>query len=449
MAYELEENPIGTALGSIPDALFKALELKQSQQNQQQQTEMNKQTILAAKMQLKQQETALGMDRGGYGNEALNMYFQQLIMAPGALTPNASGILEWTGDPRYDVTSQSDAWQNYISFVGAGNINEADSRYFMNELWPAVLKAHTNKMGAELDRLTQANYSEKDIRKVLLNNPRLFKGLNTVMPYLDSKQRAQFNQYMPQAEPGFGQRMSSAAPYVGAVGGAGAAGIGWAKTTTSQKFIDEANRKYKKRLKTRGVNPEKRSTKTLNKLNQDLKKLNKSHPKTPKGWNTRADNLVDTKNKITKETSKINRILSKAEQIKAKNISDKSHWNRAMKKMPKTKLNFPVAAFAPTVLGGAGQIVGGSEGEALGRGVGGGVQATYGAAKGVSLAKYLMKVVPKIGAKKAAQAATIAMGDSPAPGPMDAAGLVWGLGSGGYEIYQAIQDWRLANQSFE
>ena len=120
-----------------------------------------------------------------------------------------------------------------------------------------------------------------------------------------------------------------------------------------------------------------------------------------------------------------------------------------MKKMPKTKLNFPVAAFAPTVLGGAGQIVGGSEGEALGRGVGGGVQATYGAAKGVSLAKYLMKVVPKIGAKKAAQAATIAMGDSPAPGPMDAAGLVWGLGSGGYEIYQAIQDWRLANQSFE
>ena len=60
-----------------------------------------------------------------------------------------------------------------------------------------------------------------------------------------------------------------------------------------------------------------------------------------------------------------------------------------------------------------------------------------------------MKVVPKIGAKKVIEGGTVAMGDTPAIGPMDAVGLAWGLGSGSYEIYQAIQDWRLANQSLE
>ena len=108
----------------------------------------------------------------------------------------------------------------------------------------------------------------------------------------------------------------------------------------------------------------------------------------------------------------------------------------------------PIAAFAPTLLGGAGQMLGGDKVEAIGRGLGGGVQAAYGGAKGMSLAKWLAKKVPGIAARKGAQAGAMAMADSPIPGPMDAIGMLWGLGSGGYEMYNAVQEWRRANQSY-
>ena len=92
-------------------------------------------------------------------------------------------------------------------------------------------------------------------------------------------------------------------------------------------------------------------------------------------------------------------------------------------------------------------MIAGDKGEALGRGLGGGVQTTYGAAKGMSLAKWLAKRVPGIVSKKAAGAGTMAMADAALP-IGDILGAAWGLGTGGYEIYNAIQEWRKANQSY-
>ena len=120
-----------------------------------------------------------------------------------------------------------------------------------------------------------------------------------------------------------------------------------------------------------------------------------------------------------------------------------------MKKLPANKvLNLPVAALAPQALGAAGEYIGGESGRAVGSGFGGGIQTAYGGAKGISLAKHLMKVLPEIAKKKAVQGGAMAMADSPGLPFGDIAGMAWGLGSGGYEMYKAYQDWKLANQIY-
>ena len=445
-----EESALGSVLSRVPCAISDAMGARQQRQMNQQQMMMNMQQMQQAQMQLAQQKTAMGMDRGGYGNAQLDAYFTGLLMAPGILATNADGNFEWSMAPDQALPTEAEAWAQYQAIVGPANITEADSKYFVNQLWPALLQKRAGLVISEINKLEQAGYDSGDMQTILYNNPGLKSDMSIVMPFIAQnapEMNAKLASYLPQKPVDFMERMSDLAPGIGTTAMLGGAGYNWMQKTP-QKYIDEATKKFEGKLTRRGVDPTARTTEKLTKAQTKLKEATNRNPRTPKGWNNRADDMDNARNTINKEKEKIKRIVEKARDIRTKDLSKNTRWRRAMDRLPKNKmLNMPVAAFAPSVLGAGGQMIAGDKGEAFGRGVGGGVQTAYGAAKGMSLAKWLMKRIPGIVSKKAAGAGTMAMADAALP-VGDVLGAAWGLGTGGYEIYNAIQEWRKANQSY-
>ena len=445
-----EQSALGTVLSSMPGAISDAMASKQQQQMSQQQMMMNMQAMQQASMQLQQQKIAMGMDRGGYGNQDLSAYFSGLMMAPGELSTDDSGNFIWSMDASQALPTEQEAWSKYQQIVGPANITEADSRYFMNELWPSIIEKRSGQVVSELQKLEKAGYDESDMQTILYNNPHLKSDMSIVMPFIANmapEVSAKFASYMPQKPVNMMERITEAGPYIGTVGAGGALGYQYMQGT-AQPYIDEATTKFEGKLQRRGVDPTTRTTDKLTKAQKKLNEATRRNPRSPKGWNNRADAIDSARKTISKEKDKIKRVIEKARNIKASDVAKNTRWNRLMKNAPKTRLNMPIAAFAPTVLGGAGDIVAGPKGEAVGRGAGGGVQLAYGGAKGMSLAKWLMKKVPGIAARKGVQAGTMALADSPALPFGDIIGAAWGIGSGSYEIYNAIQEWRKANQSY-
>ena len=69
---------LSDAIGSIPETIMQAVQLRQASEQHQQQIQQNEQQMLLnsqameqARIQLKQQQKVLGMDRGGFGIEGL------------------------------------------------------------------------------------------------------------------------------------------------------------------------------------------------------------------------------------------------------------------------------------------------------------------------------------------------------------------------------------------
>tara|TARA_R100000781_G_scaffold113069_2_gene80970 strand:- start:496 stop:1845 length:1350 start_codon:yes stop_codon:yes gene_type:complete len=445
-----EQSALGTALSSLPGAITDAMASNQQRQMNQQVMAQNMQAMQQSQMQLEMQKKQMGMDRGGYGNQMLSEYFTGLMMAPGTLATNADGNFEWSLAPEQAMPTQAEAWARYQTIVGPANITEADSTYFMTQLWPELVKSRAGKVISEINKLEQAGYDPSDMQTILYNNPTLKSDMSVLMPYIaeiSPEMNAKFAGYMPQKPVEFMERMADLAPGIGTTAMVGGAGYNWMQKTP-QKYIDEATKKFEGKLTRRGLDPVTRTTDKLTKAQTKLDEATKRNPRTPKGWNNRADDMDAARKTIGKEKDKIKTILDKARDIRTKDVAKNTRWRRAMERLPKNKvLNMPVAAFAPTVLGAGGQMIAGDKGEALGRGLGGGVQTAYGAAKGMSLAKWLMKRVPSIVSKKAAGAGTMALADAALP-VGDILGAAWGLGTGGYEIYNAIQEWRKANQSY-
>lgn len=445
-----EQSALGSVLSSVPGAISDVMASRQQKQMSQQQMMMNMQAMQQAQMQLQQQKTAMGMDRGGYGNQELSSYFTGLMMAPGTLATDDAGNLQWSMEPEQAMPTEAEAWARYQTIVGPANITEADSTYFMTQLWPTLQKKRAGLVVAELQKLEKAGYDESDMQTILYNNPTLKSDMSVLMPFIAQSApevSAKFASYMPQKPVDMMERITEAGPAIGTAGVAGTMGYQYMQGT-AQTYIDEAVKKFEGKLQRRGVDPTTRTTDKLNKAQQKLSEATKRNPRSPQGWNNRADAMDNARQTISKEKDKIKKIVEKARTFKKSDISKNKRWNRLMKNAPKAKLNMPIAAFAPTVLGGAGDIIAGPKGEAVGRGAGGAVQMTYGAAKGMSLAKWLMKKVPAIAMRKGAQAGTMAMMDSPALPFGDILGAAWGLGSGSYEVYNAIQEWRKANQSY-
>ena len=449
-----EENPIGTALGQVPNQIMQALQYKQAKGMQDQEMQMNKQAMEQARLQLAAQKKQLGMDRGGFGNKALDDYFMKLTLAPVSLTSGAGGNFIWSDSSI--LPTQAEAWQQYQNFVGPANITEADSRYFMNELWPNLINTRSGNVIGELDNLSESGYSPRDLRFVIMNNPALRQNLGLVLKHLkkDPKNAAMYTKYaqmMPQKPISMGERVSELAPKIGTAGLAAGYGYQWAQGTSAEgiKEAQEFSNKFVKRASGKNpINVKARSSEKLTKIKKDLETAKKRKANTPKSVKAKATRLKNLTSKVTKEKSRITKIIDKANKLKFRKIAEKSRWSKAMKKLPKNKLlNLPVAAFAPTVLGAAGQELGGDPGAAIGRGVGGGLQATYGAAKGVSLVKHMAKALGRIGAKKAPKVLGMAAADVASP-IGDIAGMAWGLGTGSAEMYQAYKDWKLANQTY-
>ena len=445
-----EQNPMGTVLANAPGMISQALQSRKQNQMNQQQMMMNMQQMQQAQMQLEVQKKQMGMDRGGYGNQALSEYFSQLMMAPGSLVSDpVSGNFVWSMDQAHKMPTQQEAWAQYQAIVGPGNITSADTDYFMGTLWPKLMETRAGLVVSEIQKLEKAGYSEKDMRLIMANNPTLFADLSVVMPYVQNAApeiSAKMAGYMPQKPVSFGAQMSDVAPYLGPAAIGGTAGYNWMQGT-AQEYIDAAQSKYESKLQRRSINPETRSTKKLNELKKKLDKLNKSNPRTEQGWKSRATKIKNVTSKITGEKSKIDRVFSVAKKYKDADIAKNTRWARTMAYMPKNYLNFPVAAVAPAVGGTVGGFLGGDKGEAIGSGLGGGVQAAYGTAKGVSLANWLMQKGFGIGSRKLAQGGLMASLDGPLPFG-DILGAAWGLGSGSYEMYNAIKEWRAANQSY-
>lgn len=457
---------LSDAIGSIPETIMQAVQLRQASEQHQQQLAQNQQQMLLnsqameqARMQLKQQQKVLGMDRGGYGNERLTKFFNDLILSKFSIRPMDGDWVVESGGP---LPTQDQAWEIYQSFVGPGNITSGDSDYFMKTLWPQVMKSHAGKITTELGMLSQQGFSPRDLRLMMLNQPELQHNVGLVSKYLSETDPINsaplvkdLIKVLPQKDVNVGERITGLGPAIGLGGAAAAGGYEYLKKKTSKTDIEKA-RKFAKDFIERGgkktggpIDAKTRTSDKLTKLNQDLEAAKKRKAKTPQSIKAKETRVSNINTKIANEKSRINQIVDRANKITKTKIADKTLWNKAMKKLPKNKvLNLPVAALAPQTLGAAGEYIGGESGRAVGSGVGGGVQAAYGGAKGISLAKHLMKVLPEIAKKKVVQGGAMAMADSPALPFGDIAGMTWGLGSGGYEMYKAYQDWKLANQSY-
>lgn len=445
MAVNFEENPIGTALGAAPDAIIKALQYRQAKASQDQEMQMNKQAMEQARMQLKQQEKALGMDRGGYNNQALEDYFMNITMAPVNLVPDASGNYMW--DNPQVMPTQAEAWQQYQNIVGPANITAADSRYFMTELWPQAMETRSGNVVGELKKLQEGNFSERDIRLIMMNNPALRQNVGLVLKHTkDPALKGQLAKYLPQKPIDITGQITSLGPTVGLVG-MGAAVAAEALSRTSPDDIKKATEQFEKRLADRKnpIDATTRSSKRLDKIKTDLEKAKKRKANTPKSVKSKATRIQNLTKKSVAEKSNINRIIERATRIQQGRIAQKTYFKKSLPHLK--KMGFPAAAFAPTVLGTGGEYIAGEPGRAIGRGFGGAAQLGYGTAKGVSLAKYLMKVIPRIAGKKAVQGLGMAASDLALPFG-DVAGLTWGIGSGSAEIYRAYKDWKLANQQY-
>ena len=458
---------LSDAIGSIPETIMQAVQLRQASEQHQQQIQQNEQQMLLnsqameqARIQLKQQQKVLGMDRGGYGNEGLTKFFNDLILSKFSIRPMDG---DWAVESGGSLPTQEQAWEVYQSFVGSGNITSADSDYFMKTLWPQVMKSHAGKITTELKILTQQGFSPRDLRLMMLNQPELQHNVGLVSKYLSETDPVNsapivkdLIKILPQKDVNVGERITGLGPAIGLTGAAAAGGYEYLKKTTTKTDIEKA-RKFADEFIKRGtkatgggdIDVKTRTSDKLNKLNKDLEKAEKRKAKTPKSIKAKETRVSNINNKITNEKSRINQIVDRANKITKTKIADKTLWNKAMKKLPANKvLNLPVAALAPQALGAAGEYIGGESGRAVGSGFGGGIQTAYGGAKGISLAKHLMKVLPEIAKKKAVQGGAMAMADSPGLPFGDIAGMAWGLGSGGYEMYKAYQDWKLANQSY-
>ena len=459
---EQEESPLGTVLSNIPNQIMSMMKMKQASEQQALQAETIKLQQDKLRQQVEQQDKLLGKDRAGYGNQALNRYFTDLVHSPIDIRPGEEG---WSVDAGIPLPSSKEAWATYQSMVGSGNITEADSEYFKNQLWPNVMRTRASSIESALTSLVNQGFSERDIKLMMMNQPNLQTDIGLVNQYLGSlppQQRQQYSttmnklsQFLPQKQANVMDRLTGLAPMAGGASILGGMGYNLLQKTMPSD-IEDAKKYTERFLERRAVagkdniiDPKARTSTNLQKSEQALEKAKKIKAKTAKSKVSKATRIKNLEKKISTEKSNVKKILERAGKTQKKKIADKTLWKKGMKYMPKNKvLNFPVVSMAPAIAESTGQFLAGDKGGIIGRSMGGGLQATYGAAKGMKLGQYLMKALPQIAKKKAIQGGAMAMADSPALPFGDVAGMAWGLGSGSYEIYKAYQDWKLANQGY-
>ena len=127
---EQEESPLGTVLSNIPNQNMSIMQMKKASEQQALQAETIRLQQDKLRQQVEQQDKLLGKDRAGYGNQALNKYFTDLLHSPIDIRPGEEG---WSVDTGIPLPSSKEAWATYQSMVGSGNITEADSEYFKNQ----------------------------------------------------------------------------------------------------------------------------------------------------------------------------------------------------------------------------------------------------------------------------------------------------------------------------
>ena len=459
---EQEESPLGTVLSNIPNQIMSIMQMKKASEQQALQAETIRLQQDKLRQQVEQQDKLLGRDRAGYDNQVLNKYFTDLLHSPIDIRPGEEG---WSVDTGIPLPSSKEAWATYQSMVGSGNITEADSEYFKNQLWPNVMRTRASNIESALGNLVNQGFSERDIKLMMMNQPNLQSDIGLVNQYLGSRppqERQQYSatmnklsQFLPQKQANIMDRLTSLAPMAGVASVAGGLGYNLLQKTMPSD-IEDAKKYTERFLERRAVtgkdniiDPKGRTSTNITKAEQALEKAKKIKAKTAKGKANKATQIINLEKKISTEKSNVKKILERAGKTQKKKIADKTLWKKGMKWLPKNKvLNFPAVSFAPAIAESTGEFIAGDKGGIIGRGAGGGLQATYGAAKGMKLGQYLMKALPQIAKKKAIQGGAIAMADTPAPGFADLAGMAWGLGSGSYEIYKAYQDWKLANQGY-
>ena len=434
MAIELKQTALDSLLSNAPGQIFQMMQMKQAYDQNERQT----QAYLAANY----------MDRGGYG-QAVDEWFNNFVLNPGTLEVGENGQWLWKGPAgskpgEYNMLSETEAWAKYVEMVGSDKITPGDSRYFKEKLWPEIIQKRGTLYAAELDKLRNTGYSERDIKNIMIDNPNMLASFGKMMPYADANTRQLLASVMPQKPVNVLERVASATPVAGAVGGGAYAASSYMDKTPSQEVLDKAKDKFNKHLEKNKINPETRTSEKLTKAEQKLEQAKKrkasKDPKT-KSYKDKQTRIKNARKEVTAEKSRVTRNVNKAKDIRDKYKTKNTRWKQFKGRMPAPGLNFFTAAIAPWAGKTVGGYIGGEGGEAVGRSAGGATQIAYGGLKAKSFWQFLKHTFPKIATKKGAQVAAAAMADSPAPGPMDALAAAWGLGSGSYEMYQAWKQW--------
>tara|TARA_R110002012_G_scaffold195978_2_gene364222 strand:+ start:5621 stop:6976 length:1356 start_codon:yes stop_codon:yes gene_type:complete len=448
MSIVVQQDAVTEAISSIPDLIFKARQLK-SQENQQ---AINNQIALDT-LELKKSEAAYNKDRqaridgtnaGGFENNDIGEYFNNISMVPGRLS-SEGGALSWQGNDNDIIPDAATALEDYKQIVAnSGNSYNANSDMkIFGQYYNGAIATRHSKNRNQIKKMLDAGFAEADIADAIAANPTWHSNIQTIIDNDYSPENEMTTFYAPYlpTQPTTGVTGDMSIPGA-ALAGTTAYTVGKGLYDYGQVTPDDVIQKAKESFS------EKR-TASRDALDKARDKFNRARTeKTRASAKALMDEAKAKYTKVSREGAK---------ELK-KTIRDGKRWNKLTSgqwsKQLKSLGNF--RAFAPMLLGDfagfAGQMVSGDKGEAISKGVVGGglglhqvTANTLSIARNTGLGQFVAKELVKKMPLMAKTMGIASMADGPVP-----IGDIVGLAMSGYLGIEAVTDaiaiWNKANR---
>lgn len=445
MAVTIEQSPLGQVLAqgiqSIPEYRSMGYQRNLSERQQQmaeeqwaQTQKMNQIQMIQMQEQLMLNREANLMDAAGYQNPAVNQYFQDLKYQKGQFISNPSvpGGWEWTGSTA--MPTEDEAWLQYE--LAAGGMTNAQDKKLFEQKYNDAMTSRANRVITEVSRLRDTGHSPDDINYILsqnmggtIGNQQFGDMISQVYNWqgLQPEHRDLLKPYLKQKPISTTQMLTEAAKNLSGIG----MGVGGATAFIEGRQRAGLEAAGRERFK-------KRSERTKTKLDAAKTELEKAKKSKAKNKASRVEKLTqkvkDLNNKWGQDKRQLSNLTEK--HVKANRFRAKA-FNMLKKPFPSTL----AATYAGDMLGGLGQRIGGTKGQAYGQLTGAGIQGGLGSYRllrglygtGSVLKNLLWRAPAAVGG---------AMADSPFSPAADIAMASWLLAG-------AKSDWDKSVKSFD
>lgn len=444
----VQQDPLAEAISSIPDLIFKARQLKSQENQQNLQNQISLDTLELKKSQMEFDRARIerqeGTSAGGYENNDIGEYFNNLSMTSGTLESDA-GTLVWNDGPNPggNIPSANEALAKYKQIIAnSGKSYNADSdMQLFGQYYNGMIQTRHGKYKAQIGKMIGAGFDAEDVADAIAADPQWEANINAIINNDYSGEMGKFyGKYLPtKSSTGIVGDMTIPKAAIGgtALYTGGQLLYDWGQATPDD-IIQAAKKKFwemraadKEAWEVAKSKVDKARTAKTKQKYQEISR---------KAW----AKYAETNKKGAKELKKVIR------EGKNWKTMSKGMWGKTLRGLG----NF--SGFAPMLLGhGAGGIagfVGGEKTGALTQGVVGGTAAagqvtarTLSLARSTSLGQFVAKQIVKQTPLMAKTFGISAMADSPASPIGDILGLAMAGYIGFDTVKDAIETWNRAN----